>query len=260
VRRSADRPCASRALPGLPQASCRLGSARGFRDAERAGQIIRRIREFVKRSEPRRRRCNVRSIVDDAVGFAEIETTKRRINIRTMVDQQVGDISADPILIEQVLLNLLKNGAEAMHHNGPQVGVRDLLLEVKDTGTHVEFAVTDQGPGIDPDTYEQLFEPFYSTKTEGMGMGLNICRTIIEFHHGRLWAENNPGGGCTFRFSLPHIDSPTDTLHAFATSSTSALASQAATTTVRASGQRRSAPVNKARATPTPSSSPINKA
>jgi signal transduction histidine kinase len=167
--------------------------------AERAGQIIRRIREFVKRSEPHRRRVNIRTIVDDAVGFAEIEATKSRIAIRTDLPASINEIQADPIMIEQVLLNLLKNAVEAM----ADASRREILVEVKDRAEHVAFSVTDYGSGIVADLEGKLFEPFYSTKAEGMGMGLNICRSIIEFHHGRLWARNNPGGGATFYFSLP---------------------------------------------------------
>ena len=167
--------------------------------AERAGQIIRRIREFVKRSEPHRRRVNIRTIIDDAVGFAEIEAAKNRIAIRTVVASEIGDIEADPIMIEQVLLNLLKNAVEAM----AAASQREILVEVKDRSSHLAFSVTDHGSGIVADLESKLFEPFYSTKAEGMGMGLNICRSIIEFHHGRLWARNNPLGGSTFYFSLP---------------------------------------------------------
>jgi PAS domain S-box-containing protein len=182
--------------------------------AERAGHIIRRIREFVKRSEPRRRRCRIRAIVDDAVGFADIEATKRRIAIRTVLPPDIADIDADPILIEQVLLNLIRNACEAMQ-DMPAPARREVMVSVRDVRgdiglddqavpmDHVEFAVTDHGPGIEPGAYEKLFEPFFSTKAEGMGMGLNICRSIVEFHGGRLWAAPNPVGGTIFRFTLP---------------------------------------------------------
>jgi len=180
--------------------------------AERAGHIIRRIREFVKRAEPRRRRCRLRGIVDDAVGFAEIEASKKQIAIRTQVPHDIADIDADPILIEQVLLNLIRNGCEAMDDRADRSGVREIVVAVRDVGMdagdgpandHVEFAVIDRGKGIDSALYEKLFEPFYSTKAEGMGMGLNICRSIVEFHGGRLWAAANPDGGTIFRFTLP---------------------------------------------------------
>src|SRR5690606_15438070 len=106
-------------------------------------------------------------------------------------------VMADPILIEQVLLNLLKNGIEAMEKSE----YHTLHVVVTDQAPLIEIAVIDRGYGLrDP---ERLFEPFYSTKSEGLGMGLNICRTIIESHHGRLWASANPEGGTIFRFTLP---------------------------------------------------------
>ena len=180
--------------------------------AERAGHIIRRIREFVKRAEPRRRRCRIQGIVDDAVGFAEIEASKKQIAIRTQLPHNIADIDADPILIEQVLLNLIRNGCEAMDDRTDRTGAREIVVAVRNVAMesgdarsteHVEFAVIDRGQGIDAALYEKLFEPFYSTKSEGMGMGLNICRSIVEFHGGRLWAVSNPVGGTIFRFTLP---------------------------------------------------------
>lgn len=167
------------------------------RQAERAGKIISRIREFVKRSEPRRQRVTVHRIIENAVGFADIDARKRQVSIRQRMPEHIPDVLADPILIEQVLLNLLKNGVEAMENSEH----RELNLVISDQSPIVEIAVIDRGHGLrDP---ERLFEPFYSTKSEGLGMGLNICRTIIESHHGRLWAEANPEGGTIFRFTLP---------------------------------------------------------
>jgi len=165
--------------------------------AERAGKIISRIREFVKRSEPRRQRVAIGRIVDNAIGFAEIDARKRRIRIDSFVPSNAPDVLADPILIEQVLLNLLKNGLEAMEKSESD----ELKVAVILHDQHIEVAVVDRGHGLaEP---ERLFEPFFSTKTQGLGMGLNICRTIIESHHGRLWADPNPAGGTIFRFTLP---------------------------------------------------------
>jgi C4-dicarboxylate-specific signal transduction histidine kinase len=165
--------------------------------AERAGKIISRIREFVKRSEPRRQRVAITQILDNAIDFAEIDARKRQVLIEKHLPQSVPEVMADPILIEQVLLNLLKNGVEAMEKSDYRV----LHVAVADQYPLVEIAVIDRGYGLrDP---EKLFEPFYSTKSEGLGMGLNICRTIIESHHGRLWANANPDGGTIFRFTLP---------------------------------------------------------
>jgi signal transduction histidine kinase len=167
--------------------------------AERAGMVIRRIREFVKRSEPERRPCEVDEIVADAIGLAEIDA--QRLGVRIQVDLAPGlpTLNVDPILIEQVLLNLAKNGIDAMR-NAPGPVLR---ISVRTMDGAIDFSVADTGPGLTPEARAKLFEPFFTTKAEGMGMGLNICRSIIESHQGRLWAETNEWGGCTFRFTLP---------------------------------------------------------
>ncbi len=187
---------------GNPQPDALLSALeKAASQAERAGKIISRIREFVKRSEPRRQEVPVVSIIDNAIAFAEIDARKRQVEIECSLPDTPPNVLADPILIEQVLLNLLKNGIEAMEHS------EDRVLHVVVTEQHplVEIAVIDRGHGLrEP---ERLFEPFYSTKSEGLGMGLNICRTIIESHHGRLWATTNPEGGTIFRFTLPRADS-----------------------------------------------------
>src|SRR3546814_2663966 len=124
-------------------------------------------------------------IVENAVGFADIDARKRQVEIQLDLPEYIPDVLADPILIEQVLLNLLKNGVEAMESSD----YRTLHLVITHQIPLIEIAVIDRGHGLrDP---ERLFEPFYSTKSEGLGMGLNICRTIIESHHGRLWASAN---------------------------------------------------------------------
>jgi len=175
-------------LPALEKAAAQ---------AQRAGKIISRIRDFVKRSEPRRLPIRIETVIENAISLAEIHARKRQIEIICTIPDDLPDVLADPILIEQVLLNLLKNGLEAMDTSS----VGKLDLHVSKHGDQIEVSVTDHGHGLtDP---ERLFEPFFSTKSEGLGMGLNICRTIIESHHGRLWASNNPEGGTIFRFTLP---------------------------------------------------------
>lgn len=179
-------------LPALEKAAAQ---------AQRAGKIISRIRDFVKRSEPRRQAIQIQTVVDNAISLAEIHSRKRQVAISYNVPENLPDVFADPILIEQVLLNLLKNGLESMEHSA----VETLVVAVTLHDNQIEVAVTDRGHGLsDP---ERLFEPFFSTKSEGLGMGLNICRTIIESHHGRLWAVSNPEGGTTFRFTLPCVSS-----------------------------------------------------
>ena len=168
--------------------------------AQRAGNTIRRIREFVKRSEPRRRPTPVAQIVEDAIGFADIEAAKKGIVIHTDVQAGLPPLDVDPILIEQLLLNLLKNAVDAMD----RATVRRIDLVVRLQDDMAEFSVIDRGSGVSEPQLANLFQPFFSTKSEGMGMGLNICRSIVEFHHGRLTVDRNPdGGGAIFVFTLP---------------------------------------------------------
>ena len=174
------------------------------KQALRAAAVIRRIRDFVKRSAPERRRTTVEAIIGDAVGLAEIAAKRQRITIAVRGEPDLPLLNVDPILIEQVLINLMKNGVDAMRDSGPGM----LVLSVARRGDQIEFSVADQGTGLTGELETRLFEPFYTTKTEGMGMGLNICRSIIESHSGRLWVEANQPRGCIFRFVLPTLEDP----------------------------------------------------
>jgi len=182
-------------LPALEKAAAQ---------AERAGKIISRIRDFVKRSEPRRQAIQIQEVIDNAISLAEIHARKRHVRIECQIPTTVPDVLADPILIEQVLLNLIKNGLEATDESSLETLIIQLITEDE----QIRISVIDRGHGLtDPD---RLFEPFFSTKSEGLGMGLNICRTIIESHHGRLWAEKNPQGGTIFCFTLPCAEPDTE--------------------------------------------------
>ncbi len=182
------------------------------RQAERAGLIIRRIRAFVKRSEPQRQPAEARQIVDDAVELAGIELRRRNVAIHTYVAQRLPVIMADPILIEQVLLNLLKNAAEAIDDAQMPIQRRHIELRVvprhtPDEGGVIEFNVTDMGPGISDEVIGRLYEAFFSTKAEGLGIGLSLCRSIVESHRGRMRAQNLYNAtqvvGCRFSFTVP---------------------------------------------------------
>jgi PAS domain S-box-containing protein len=187
----------------LPPEDLRGALAKMAQQAQRAGAIIRRIREFVKRSEPRRRPTPAARIVEDAIAFAEIEANKKAIAIVAEVDPHLPPLDVDPILIEQVLLNLLKNALDSM--NKPVVPRIDIRVRAGTTDGQAEISVIDRGGGIAPGHLSNLFQPFFSTKAEGMGMGLNICRSIVEFHHGRIYVEANPEpvGGSIVRITLP---------------------------------------------------------
>jgi PAS domain S-box-containing protein len=187
----------------LPNEDLRGALAKMAHQAQRAGAIIRRIREFVKRSEPRRRPTPAARIVEDAIAFAEIEAHKKSIAIVAQVDPRLPHLDVDPILIEQVLLNLLKNALDSMARSVvPRIDVR---VSAGAVDGQAEISVIDRGCGIAPEHLPNLFQPFFSTKAEGMGMGLNICRSIVEFHHGRIYIESNPEpvGGSIVRITLP---------------------------------------------------------
>lgn len=179
--------------------------------AQRAGQIIHRIRSFVKRSEPNRTPSEVVSMVDEAVELAEIELRRRNVRLSHYVAARLPKIHVDPILIEQVLVNLMKNAAESIDNAERPLGKRHVELrvvpKVVDHQNTVHFSVTDTGKGLPPEVMDRLYEAFFSTKAEGMGIGLNLCRTIVESHLGRITAENIYNAdevvGCCFSFWIP---------------------------------------------------------
>ncbi len=182
------------------------------RQAQRAGQIIHRIRSFVKRSEPQRQPSQAHSIVEDAVELAGIELRRRNVAIHTYVAQRLPVLMVDPILIEQVVLNLLRNAAEAIDNAKLPPSRRNIELRVvprhtPDEGAVIEFSVTDMGPGLAPEVIARMYEAFFSTKVEGLGIGLSLCRSIVESHRGRIKAQNLYNGetavGCRFSFTLP---------------------------------------------------------
>ena len=143
-------------------------------------------------------------IVDDAVALIEADARKRNIHITTALARDLAEVQADRVMIEQVLLNLIRNGMDAMA--GSSAERRRLQIDTRADGEDVQVAVRDSGAGIPPDIAEKLFAPFFTTKPDGMGMGLNICRSIVELHHGRLWFEAAEGGGTVFILKLPAAD------------------------------------------------------
>jgi len=181
------------------------------RQANRAGQIIQRIRAFVKRSEPNRTISSVSTMVTEAVELAEIELRRRNVRLTKYVAPGMPDLLVDPILIEQVLLNLLKNAAESVDSAQRPTAQRLVKLRVAPSKVEdkpvIEFMVIDSGSGIAPEVMARLYEAFYSTKAEGMGIGLSLCRSIVESHMGRMKAENLYNGesvtGCNFTFWIP---------------------------------------------------------
>lgn len=170
--------------------------------AERAGKIIRRMRDMVKKSDPNRQPVALGELVDEARAFADIEAQRSSTQLQVVIPENLPKIVVDRIMIEQVLHNLIKNGIEAMH--GTPIERRKLSIEARQVDDRlVEVSITDQGHGIREGDDEKIFAPFFTTKSEGMGIGLAICRSIIEFHQGRLWVEARREGGSVFRFTVP---------------------------------------------------------
>jgi len=163
----------------------------------RAGEIIRRLREFASRGDTEKAFVPVDVMVNEALALARISNKFGA----TKVDVRLDDASAviaDKVQVQQVILNLVRNSLEAMENIArPRLSVSTRL-----NNDMVEVSIADVGPGISPEVKERLFQPFVTTKQQGMGVGLSICRTIIEAHGGRLYAEDNPNGGTTFRFTL----------------------------------------------------------
>jgi signal transduction histidine kinase len=172
------------------------------RQGERAGEIVRRLRQFVRKGEVQQQPTDINKLVLAVLDLLPHELRDRNIEIRLALDNDLPAVAADRIQIEQVLLNLLRNAIDAMPAN--QSGDQAITIRTSaGDGETIEVAVSDTGRGLVEDSLEQVFDTFFSTKDNGMGMGLSISRSIIQAHGGRIWVTQNPGSGVTFRFTLP---------------------------------------------------------
>ncbi len=201
-------------LPGdaAPQEEVREALTLAAEQALRAGQIVRRLREFVARDgEADTRLEDFTKLTEEAGALALVGAREREIHVGFHFDQELPHVLVDRIQIQHVLLNLIRNAVEAMTQDEMEEDIapprrRELLVTAASAGSDkVEVGVFDTGPGIAPEIAGRLFSSFVSTKPGGMGMGLTICRSIVEAHGGRLWAEPNLGGGAVFRFTLPTV-------------------------------------------------------
>ena len=168
--------------------------------ASRAGEIIRQLRSFVAKGETERRMEVLSEAVEEATALAMVGTRHQNVRLRMDLDPAARVAGINRIQIQQVLINLVRNAIEAMAESER----RELTVTTRARGDGaVEVAVADTGPGLAPEVAAQLFKPFVSTKSQGMGVGLSICHSIIEAHRGKIWAEANPAGGTIFRFTVP---------------------------------------------------------
>jgi two-component system, LuxR family, sensor kinase FixL len=170
--------------------------------AMRAGDIIRRLREFVSRGETERRVERVAKLVDEASAIALVGAKERGIRVSYRLDPAAEMVLADRVQIQQVLINLMRNAIEAMD----EAERRELVIAATmGEDNMVDMSVSDTGPGMSAEVRAQLFQPFFTTKRHGMGVGLSISRTIIEAHGGEIRVQPNPGGGAVFGFTLPAV-------------------------------------------------------
>ncbi len=172
------------------------------RQTERAAEIIGSIREFVRSREPHRQNLDVRQLVRGVTELLRLEAEQYQVSMVRRLPDELPPIFADRVMIEQVLLNLVKNAIEAMRDTPPARRLITLSARLDYDGM-VELRVADQGCGIDEEGMRKLFTPMFTTKPDGLGIGLAICRSIIEYHEGRLFAEPNPDGGCALVFTVP---------------------------------------------------------
>jgi C4-dicarboxylate-specific signal transduction histidine kinase len=172
------------------------------KDSHRAGAVIDHTRAMLEHRALAPTTLAADELVREVVALTRSDAASRRVNVQVDLAPELPPVHGDRVQLQQVLLNLILNGMDAM--NDLPVEERRLVVRARRTDDKtVEFAVSDSGRGIPADQREQLFQPFFTTKPSGLGLGLPISRTIIEAHRGRLWADDNPGQGATFRFSLP---------------------------------------------------------
>ncbi len=175
-------------------------------DAQRAGDIIRRLRHLVQRHEGQRQPVDVNDLASEIYKFVEAEVKQENISVQLKLGENLPKVEADSIEIQQVLLNLIRNACDALAES--DASDRRIMISsyVRDPG-RVEVVVEDSGPGITPNMAEQVFEPFYTSKADGLGIGLGICQSIIESHRGKIWLEDSSIGGAGIHIDLPACQS-----------------------------------------------------
>jgi PAS domain S-box-containing protein len=180
----------------------RQALGRIVKDGGRAGDVIGRIRALIANAPPRQDKLNINATILEVIALTQTEMHRNGVSLRTRLAPDLPLVQGDRVQLQQVMLNLILNAVEAL--SGTREGLRDLLISSEEGGANgVRVAVQDSGPGLPPGSFEHLFDAFYTTKPGGMGMGLSICRSIIEAHGGRIWATTNIPQGAALQFVLP---------------------------------------------------------
>jgi signal transduction histidine kinase len=186
--------------PNLEEARQMLADI--VKDSHRTGDVIDRMRGLIKKAPPRKDRVEINGAIREVIELTYSEAVKNGVSVQTQFAESLPLIQGDRVQLQQVMLNLIINAIQAM--SGLAVGVRELRITTENTESEgVRLAVRNSGPGLSSENFQRLFEPFYTTKPEGMGMGLSICRSIIEAHGGRLWAIQCEPQGALFQFTIP---------------------------------------------------------
>ncbi|MBL6705767.1 MAG: GHKL domain-containing protein, partial [Planctomycetaceae bacterium] len=186
-----------------------IGKLRAYLEAiteqsARAGQILGRVRNFVKHSVEHRIQTDLIQLAKDSLKLISADLRSRQISVTSTFPNQAVFASVDPVQIQQVLVNLIANASDAV--GSQPTHQRKIAIRISADDECVTFEVTDSGSGLPPDSQHQLFDPFYTSKPDGMGMGLSICSDILRSHSGTITAENAPNAGAKFRFTLPRSE------------------------------------------------------
>jgi len=179
----------------------KAATERTVRDAERAAAVVARVRAMLAKSDPEFAPLDMNRVIEDVLGFIDDERRRAEVQVRTKLAPDLPRVLGDPIQLQQVALNLVMNGIEAMRANPARARILCVTTSAEPDG--VKVTVEDRGSGLDPEVIDRVFEPFFTTKTSGIGLGLAITRSIVEAHGGRIWAEAASPSGASFQFTLP---------------------------------------------------------
>jgi signal transduction histidine kinase len=185
----------------LDEADLRQGLDRTLTSAQHAREVVSKLRTFIKRGDMRPHPIPAAHLVRECRVLLETEARHHHVDLVLDIPDDLPTVRVDTVLVQQVIFNLVRNGIEAI--NDSESARRELVVRARPEGDEVIVSVSDTGKGVSEALRERLFEPFVSTRKQGLGIGLSLCRSVIDRHKGRIWVAEDGGAGATFRFSLP---------------------------------------------------------